>query len=104
MAIERTCLTCGAINCQEHQRRTAWHEHTPRRTRTTSGWEQQRKAQKVMRLHDTICHVCGRPCADQVDHVTPLSQGGSDTLDNMRPIHRYPCHMEKTQREAQAGR
>lgn len=57
-----------------------------------------------MHKHDRICHVCGLPGADQVDHVIPVSQGGSDGMDNRRPIHSKPCHSEKTQREAREAR
>lgn len=58
----------------------------------------------VMRKHFAICHVCGKPDADQIDHVIPLAQGGLDELDNLRPIHSKPCHQQKTQSEARAGR
>lgn len=57
-----------------------------------------------MELHDGICHVCGRPGANEVDHVIPLSEGGADDMDNRRPIHARPCHVEKTQAEAQRAR
>lgn len=57
-----------------------------------------------MSMHEGICHVCGRPGSDEVDHVIPLSQGGADTIANKRPIHSTPCHEEKTQREAQRAR
>lgn len=106
MPILRACVQCGAISdqarCETH-RGKAW-EGSTRRTRTASGWKQQRRAKAVMNLHNGICHVCDRPCADQVDHVIPLSQGGPDTMDNLRPIHSTPCHAEKTQAEARAGR
>lgn len=64
-----------------------------------SGSREQKRAQYVLERDDTICHVCGHPGADEADHVVPLSQGGSDTLDNLKPIHREPCHREKTLRE-----
>lgn len=37
--------------------------------------------------------------ADEVDHIVPLSQGGTDDPSNLRAIH-HDCHKAKTQREA----
>lgn len=75
-----------------------------RRERTMSGSRQQRRAQAVMRLHDGICHVCGHPGSDEVDHVVSLAEGGADTMDNLRPIHAVPCHVVKTAAEAARAR
>jgi 5-methylcytosine-specific restriction endonuclease McrA len=44
--------------------------------------------------------VCGKPGAQQVDHVLAVSQGGSDEDTNLAAIHAYPCHAAKTAREA----
>lgn len=54
--------------------------------------------------HEGKCHVCGHHGADEVDHVIPLSEGGSDDKDNRRPIHSTPCHRDKTAREAARAR
>jgi 5-methylcytosine-specific restriction endonuclease McrA len=106
--VSRARKICSEPDCPELQpcpthARKPW-ESSRRRDHTVSGWEQQRRAQRVMRRHDGICHVCGRPGSDQVDHVIPLEHGGPDTEDNLRPIHTKPCHDEKTRREAQQGR
>jgi 5-methylcytosine-specific restriction protein A len=37
--------------------------------------------------------------ADEVDHIVPLSQGGTDHPGNLRAIN-SDCHKAKTQREA----
>ena len=44
---------------------------------------------KVVRDGGGICHLCGHPGADAADHVVPLAQGGSDTIDNLRPAHHF---------------
>jgi 5-methylcytosine-specific restriction endonuclease McrA len=33
------------------------------------------------------CAICGLPGADSVDHIIPVSRGGHDGLDNLRPAH-----------------
>lgn len=34
-----------------------------------------------------ICHICGEPGADAVDHVIPLARGGLDIASNKKPAH-----------------
>jgi 5-methylcytosine-specific restriction protein A len=59
---------------------------------------------KVLKRHRHICHVCCLPGATEVDHVIPLSRGGTNDESNLRPIHASPCHRDKTRREAQEAR
>lgn len=81
----------------------AW-EGSTRRTKTGSGSAQQRRAAHVMRRDNAICHVCGKPGADEVDHVIPLAEDGADHVTNMAPIHGKPCHKNKTAAEAARAR
>lgn len=69
-----------------------------------SGWERQRDNDRTMRQHGGICHWCGQPGADRIDHVINLTRGGTDDESNRAPIHSSPCHEQKTQLEARAGR
>ncbi len=71
--------------------------------RKRSGSREQKQARFILLKYDGICHVCGKPGSTEVDHVDPLCEGGADTLDNKRPIHSEPCHVEKTQAEAHRG-
>ncbi len=64
-------------------------------------WARTRR--RILRRDRGICHVCGQPGANQVDHVIPTSAGGSDDDDNLAAIHQYPCHAHKTATEAQAN-
>jgi 5-methylcytosine-specific restriction protein A len=106
MTILKACGVCGRLSeeprCERHRRRP-W-ANSDRRQRTVSGWEQQRRAKRVLERDYGICHVCREWGADAVDHVTPLSQGGKDDESNLAPIHSEPCHRLKTAREAERGR
>jgi len=81
----------------------AW---TDRRTPRSllSGWEQQRRAQRVIARDGGICHVCHRPGADQADHVVSLLDDGRDDETNMAAIHAHPCHTDKSRAEAARAR
>ena len=64
---------------------------------------------EVLELHGAVCHLCqtkidltlnrkigaeGWRMSLQIDHVIPLSKGGSDTLANVKPSH-AKCNMDK---------
>lgn len=50
------------------------------------GFARRDRNRAVMRRHHGICHVCGQPGANEVDHVVPLAHGGADDESNLRPI------------------
>lgn len=103
----KICSEPGCPNlapCATHQREP-WRASSRReRLRTSSGSRQQRLARAVMERDHGVCHVCGRPGADEVDHVVPLSEGGADDFYNRAPIHSKPCHERKTSEEAGRAR
>lgn len=108
--MSRASKICGERGCPNLQpcpvpghKREAWAGST-RRTRTGSGSAQQKRAHHVMVRDAGVCHVCGQPGADEVDHVVCTTEGGADHVDNMAPIHSRPCHAEKTQAEAARAR
>lgn len=62
--------------------------NTPHRTHTRA----QRTQRARILAASTICHICGQPGADAVDHVIPWiecqRQGiDPDTPSNLRPAH-----------------
>jgi 5-methylcytosine-specific restriction enzyme A len=68
-----------------------------RSVRLPASWHAQR--QRVLRIHQGICHLCGGPGADSVDHVIA---GDRHDDANLRPAHlNVPpyCHREKSSRE-----
>ena len=50
----------------------------------TSEW--QRVRAEVLQRSD-ICHLCGAPGAESVDHLIPRSKGGTNDLRNLAPAH-----------------
>ena len=71
-----------------------WRSST-RRDRLPTNWKNQIRP-LVFRQWGTTCHVCGLDGADDVDHV---KAGDDHSLDNLRPIHRQPCHAQKSAAE-----
>ena len=89
----------------------AWRDNNPEKVRASShrrrareknaitdGWTES----QVMELYGDNCHICGEKIdlsasrwagrgdwerGLQFDHVIPLSKGGTDTIDNIRPSH-----------------
>ncbi|MFE2323596.1 HNH endonuclease [Streptomyces sp. NPDC059385] len=47
-----------------------------------------RKQRARLLAESDVCHLCGHPGADVVDHLTPVSRGG-DPLD---PDNQAPAH------------
>jgi 5-methylcytosine-specific restriction protein A len=86
--------------CPTHQRQP-WQGHNGRHGRMRSGSREQKINRAVMLRDEGLCE-CGA-LASQVDHVIPLSEGGSDGMENRRAIC-DPCHAEKTARESARGR
>lgn len=68
---------------------------------------------RTLRMHAGVCHVCGLPGATEVDHLVPVSRGGTDLPSNLLPIHgrgdvlagrsATNCHATKTGTEARGG-
>ena len=83
------------------RRRRAWLRSQPSEKYTE---------QQVLDLYGTTCHICGveidlkisRVAGKEkgwemglhIDHLIPVSNGGSDTLDNVRPTHAV-CNLQK---------
>lgn len=94
--------TCGTATCQlKYSRRLestkdsdAQRNHR-RRTAARAG-DDIRKSQ-VWKRDGGVCHLCGLPAdirAWHLDHVLPLSQGGTHTWDNVAVSH-PACNLSK---------
>jgi len=89
--------------------RKAWRERTPNarrdrmhRAKAAGGVLGYYSDEDVVKLYGTDCHICNEPidftaprqCGKlgwergyHVDHVIPLSKGGADSIENVRPAH-----------------
>ena len=96
-------------NKQINDLRKAWRDRTPNarrdrmhRAKAAGGVLGYYSDQDVLNTYGTDCHICSEPidftaprqCGKigwergyHVDHVIPLSKGGADSLENVRPAH-----------------
>lgn len=85
--------------CPDHQLR---HWTPARRERLPSDWAT--RCRIVMARDHGICHLCGQPGADSIDHV---KAGDDHSLENLAPAHlnvEPNCHRYKSSAEGHAAR
>lgn len=94
MPFVRPCITPGCPH-RTHHTRCSVCEREHNRERNA---DPKRQAYKdpVYRAYrrDGVCHLCGQPGADTLDHLVPLSKGGTNDPSNLRPAHRA-CNSRK---------
>ena len=89
--------------CPAHTR-APWANAEQRRPNVPRGRALQARNARILQRDHGVCHVCGLPGADKVDHVIPQAEGGSEDDTNLAAIHATPCHEAKTRAEALRGR
>jgi 5-methylcytosine-specific restriction endonuclease McrA len=53
-----------------------------------TGSARQKRNRRIFAEKGDVCHICGHPGSDAIDHVTPLAKGGSDEDEtNLMPAH-----------------
>ena len=66
----------------------------------------QAEKEEFIKSFDFECQGCGMNCNEindfEIDHIKPLSSGGSNDYDNLQPLCKS-CHKEKTKNENQLG-
>lgn len=67
--------------------------------RLPPGWYRVMRP-RVFAQWGTICHICRKDGADQIDHLVP---GDDHSLDNLRPAHKA-CHSKKSAQEGVEAR
>lgn len=85
-----------------------WEGHA--RT-STATWKKLRP--QILKRDRGICHICNQVeaphpgtalTADIVDHIVPVSLGGTDDPANLAAAHENPCHRRKTSAEGNAAK
>ncbi|MFZ3485295.1 HNH endonuclease [Sphingomonas sp. 3-13AW] len=93
------------FGAKRSQPRKAWTPSGPykhKRIRGRAGV----KLRKQVREEEPLCRTClenGRTRATQeIDHIVPLSRGGSNARANLQGVCE-PCHKAKSERERALG-
>ena len=76
-------LTINATRCPAHRRPRL---RSPS-SRATGRRDWRRTRDRILARDDRICQLCGQPGADTVDHIIPVSKGGTNNDDNLRAAH-----------------
>jgi 5-methylcytosine-specific restriction protein A len=74
----------------------------PWQNRHPTGTVNQTTRRRIMARDGYRCYRCGAEAAE-VDHIVPVSEGGTNDPTNLAAIC-IPCHRAKTRAEAARGR
>lgn len=73
------------------------YSYWAKRTAKYSGFST--KLSKIIQMQNGCCKVCGLPFVPmdiiEIDHIIPISKGGSYKFSNLQGIHQY-CHIQKS--------
>ena len=87
--------------CDSHQPTNGWQ--WANRPERMNGWQWSRLRAKVLERAGYVCEGCaGLRKAQEVDHIIPLSRGGTDDAHNLQALC-VECHAKKTRREQAQG-
>lgn len=98
----------GAPYCPRHRTQRQWatagQPHTGTSRTSTAQWKRIRSQARTRDGNRCVqCGADGRTTQLFCDHITPVAEGGTDTLSNAQMLCKS-CHDPKTQAEAQRGR
>lgn len=88
------CLDCKRLTrngsrcepCQQARTRARDRARPARPSATQRGYNAEyQKNRKILLSEKKFCEICRERIADSVDHIVPLSFGGTNNLSNLRP-------------------
>jgi 5-methylcytosine-specific restriction enzyme A len=82
--------------CLSHARPTRWGQGNRGNRRSSA-------MRALVLREEPVCRYCQALPSTQVDHVIPLSEGGSSGRDNLAGVC-WPCHVSKTITESKRAR
>ncbi|MGC9439269.1 HNH endonuclease [Streptomyces sp. WG5] len=96
------CLDKGCISttyrdgrCRKHQLRKPWQNTSARNQNRPSNWPSIRA--QVLARDGFACQMCGKRSDLEVDHIIPVSKGGSWEMENLWCLC-ASCHASKTKK------
>ena len=87
----RVCATPGCPELTSHGIHCPTHTQHRHGRSTSRAWAKTRA-----RLLSTnpVCAICGQRPATTIDHILPVSRGGTDDPANLQPAC-WPCNQRK---------
>ncbi len=100
------CSTPGCPNlgtnggrCEPCQTKTRGSYEQDRGSASARGYDRNWQRLRLIILHrDPICKACGQAASEDVDHIVPKAQGGTDDEANLQGLC-ASCHSRKTATE-----
>jgi len=95
----KPCLNCGELSnkarCYKCSIRVARRREQARPTRSERGYDAEwRRLSKLLRNLQPFCSICKTTKDLTVDHIVPLSAGGSTVISNLQVLCRK-CNSSK---------
>lgn len=79
------------VNISKHNRRVRIKESGSPVTLNQKQWDE------LCRRYDYRCLCCGEHKPLEIDHIVPISKGGTNTIDNVQPLCRECNQKKRTQ-------
>jgi 5-methylcytosine-specific restriction endonuclease McrA len=94
---ERLLARRRELRQQARERYTAYHYAWIARRKANGGSFTSEEWARLCSFYGGRCLACGRVAKLTVDHVVPVSRGGSDDISNLQPLC-GPCNSRKGNR------